>query len=90
MNPVFIYQSSVLLAAVSAILLPFATKYWELIVFSIAYGLSDGIFVATQCFILLSYVDAKRRTASFCITNLLDSLTTAAGPPIAGELSMNC
>ena len=56
-----------LLAWLSAFLLPFATKYG-------------------QCFILLSCVDAKRTTASFCINNVLYSFTAAAGGPIAGEL----
>ena len=64
----------------------FATKYGYLIVFSIVYGFSDGVFIASQCFILLSCVDAKRTTASFCINNVLYSFTAAAGGPIAGEL----
>ena len=57
-----------------------------LIVFSIVYGFSDGVFIASQCFILLSCVDAKRTTASFCINNVLYSFTAAADGPIAGEL----
>ena len=64
----------------------FATKYGNLIVFSIVYGFSDGVFIASQCFILLSCVDVKRTTASFCINNVLYSFTAAAGGPIAGEL----
>ena len=75
-----------LLASLSAFLLQFATKYGYLIVFSAVYGFSDGVFIASQCFILLSCVDAKRTTASFCINNVLYSFTAAAGGPIAGEL----
>ena len=75
-----------LLAGLSAFLLPFATKYWDFIAFSAVYGLSDGIFITTSCFIFLSCVDVKRRTASFYINNVLYSLTAAAGGPIAGEL----
>ena len=75
-----------LLASISAFLLQFATKYGYLIIFSAVYGFSDGVFIATQCFILLSCVDAKRTTASFCINNVLYSFTAAAGGPIAGEL----
>ena len=80
------HQASMLLASISAFLLQFATKYGYLIIFSAVYGLSDGVFIATQCFILLSCVDAKRTTASFCINNVLYSVTAAAGGPIAGEL----
>lgn len=87
-NPVYIYQVSMMLACISAFLLPFSTKYWQLIVFSVVYGLSDGIFITTQCFILLSCVDAKRVTASFCINNVIYSFAATAGGPIAGKLLM--
>lgn len=86
-NPVFVYQSSLFIGGVSALLLPSATKYWALVVFSCAYGLSDGIFIATQCYILLSCVDRKRVTASFCILNLVYSFSVATGGPIAGLMA---
>ena len=76
-----------LLAGLSAFALPSSTKYWHLIAFSVAYGLSDGVFIATTCYILLSCVDVQRITASFCINNLLYSFAAAAGGPIAGELA---
>ena len=85
-NPVFMYQASMLLASISAFLLQFATKYGYLIIFSAVYGFSDGVYVATQGFIFLSCVDAKRTTASFCINNVVHSFAAAAGGPIAGEL----
>ena len=85
-NPVFIYQSSLLLAGVSAFLLPFATKYWALVVFSVAFGLSDGMFITVHMLILLSCVDNKRVTASFCIVHTLYALVAAIGGPIAGKL----
>ena len=80
------YQAFVLLASISAFLLQSATKYGYLIIFSAVYGFSDGVFIATQGFILLSCADAKRTTASFCINNVIYSFTAAAGGPIAGEL----
>ena len=80
------YQAFMLLASISAFLLQSATKYGYLIIFSAVYGFSDGVFIATQGFILLSCVDAKRTTASFCINNVIYSFTAAAGGPIAGEL----
>ena len=85
-NPVYIYQVSMMLACVSVSLLPFSTKYWQLIVFSVVYGFSDGIFITTQCYMLLSCVDAKRITASFCINNVIYSFAATAGGPIAGKL----
>lgn len=87
MNPIFVYQSSLFIAGVSVLLLPLATKYWALVVFSCAYGISDGIFITTQCYILLSCVDKERATASFCILNLLYSFSAATGGPIAGLMA---
>ena len=85
-NPVYIYQASLLLAALSVFLLPFFTNYWHLIVFSVTYGLSDGAFVTSHNYILLSCVDDKRRTASFAITLVFYALAAAAGGPISGRL----
>ncbi|XP_068683362.1 monocarboxylate transporter 8-like [Montipora foliosa] len=86
-NPVHIYQLAMLIACVATFLLPFSTKYWHLILFSTAYGLSDGIFITTSCYILLSCVDTKKRTASFAIGNMIYSLSAAAGGPIAGLMA---
>ena len=74
-----------LLGGLSAFGLPFSS-YWHLIAFSVAYGLSDGAFIATSSYIMLSCVDGKRITASYCINNMLSSFAAAAGGPIAGEL----
>jgi len=75
-------------AGLAAFMLPFTTKYWSLIVFSVIYGFSDGIFITTLNFILLTVVDSKRTTAAFCINNVLYALSAAAGGPVAGELIM--
>ena len=85
-NPVYIYQASVLLAGLSTFLLPFSTKYWHLIAFSVAYGLSDGVFITIHNYILLSCVDAKRRTASFSINHVFYAMAATAGGPIAGRI----
>ena len=88
MNAVYVYQSSLLLAAICAFLLPFATKYEELIAFSCVYGLADGISITTHTFILLSCVDAKRRTAAFVMNNVLFAIPLAAGGPIIGKFTI--
>ena len=67
------------------LLLPYATKYWALVVFSCAYGTSDGVFLSTANYILLSCVDEKRKTAAFYIECLLYSFSVATGGPIAGK-----
>ena len=84
-NPVYIYQSCMLTASVASFLLPFTTKYWNLIAFSVIYGLSDGVFITIKCLILLTVVDSKRTTAAFCIHNVVYSFSAAAGGPVAGK-----
>ena len=81
----YIYQSGMVAAGLAAFMLHFTTEYWILIVFSVIYGLSDGVFATTQCYILLTIVDRKRTTAAFCIYNVLSSFPSAAGGPVAGE-----
>ena len=83
----YVYQSCMVTAGLAAFMLPFTTQYWSLIAFSFIYGFSDGIFITSQCFILLTVVDSKRTTAAFCINNLLYSFSAAAGGPIAGEFN---
>ena len=85
-NPVYIYQLCMVTAGIAAFLLPFTTKYWSLIAFSIVYGLSDGAFITIKCLILLTVVDSKRTTAAFCIHNVVYSFSAAAGGPVAGKL----
>ena len=88
-NPVYVYQSCMVTAGLAAFMLPFTTKYWILIAFSVIYGLSDGVFITSHNFFLLTVVDSKRTTAAFCITSMIYSLSAAAGGPAAGELILS-
>jgi len=69
----------------AAFMLHFTTEYKILIAFSVIYGLSDGVFVTTQCYILLTVVDSRKTTAAFCIYNIMSSIPSAAGGPVAGK-----
>ena len=80
-NPIFIHQASLL-----TFLLRFASNYWSLVLFSIVYGLSDGVFITGSLYIPMSCVDSKRKTAAFCTSCFFYSLGAVSGSPIAGEL----
>ena len=84
-NPIFIHQASLLTLSLCVFLLTFATDYWSLVLFSIVYGLSDGVFSTGSLYIPLSCVESKRKTASFCTSSFLYSLGAVSGSPIAGE-----
>ena len=45
-----------------------------------------AFYVTSHNYILLSFVDEKRRTASFAITLVFYALAAAAGGPISGRL----
>lgn len=85
-NPIFIHQASLLTLSLCVCLLPFSTSYWSLILFSIVYGFSDGVFITGSLYIPLSCVESKRKTASFCTSNFLYSLGAVSGSPIAGMI----
>ena len=84
-NPIFIHQASLLTLSLCVFLLQFATNYWSLVLFSIVYGFSDGVFSTGSVYIPLSCVDSKRKTASFSTNCFLYSFAVVSGSPIAGE-----
>ena len=85
-NPIFIHQASLLTLSLWVFLLRFVSNYWSLVLFSIVYGFSDGVFITGSLYIPMSCVDSKRKTAAFCNSCLFYSLGAASGSPIAGEL----
>ena len=85
-NPIFIHQASLLTLSLCVFLLRFASNYWSLVLFSIVYGLSDGVFITGSLYIPMSCVDSKRKTAAFCTSCFFYSLGAVSGSPIAGEL----
>ena len=84
-NPIFIHQASLLTLSLSVFLLQFTMNYWSLVLFSIVYGFSDGVFSTGSVYIPLSCVDSKRKTASFSTNCFLYSFAVVSGSPIAGE-----
>ena len=53
------------------------------VVFSGAYGTSDGILISTSCYILLSCVDKKKKRKNSFILYRMLALKAATGGPIA-------
>ena len=85
-NPIFIHQASLLTLSLCVFLLRFASNYWSLVLFSIVYGFSDGVFITGSLYIPMSCVDSNRKTAAFCTSCFFYSLGAVSGSPIAGEL----
>ena len=83
-NVLYVWQTAVVVAGLSTILVTLATTYIPLIVFAVIFGLSDGLFVCTEGYLFVSISPAK--TVSVIGWNmLLVSFFLACGPPLAGK-----
>lgn len=82
----YILQSVLLINGVSTILLTFAQKYEALVAYSVVFGLGDGVMASVFNILILTCVDPSRAASSFGYFLLIVSVTSLAGPPIAGGL----
>ena len=87
-NVIYIYQFGDLLIGLVIISLPLIKSYSGLQVFSVFYGVGDGIFTTTMNSLLVFSVDEERRAAGLGLGNMLLSLGIVAGPPFAGLRAM--
>lgn len=83
---IYIYQFGDLLIGLVIISLLLIRSYTGLQVFSVFYGVGDGIFTTTMNSLLVFSVDEELRAAGLGLGNMLLSLGIVAGPPVAGLL----
>lgn len=81
---IYIYQFGDLLIGLVIISLLLIRSYTGLQVFSVFYGVGDGIFTTTMNSLLVFRVDEELRAAGLGLGNMLLSLGIVAGPPVAG------
>ena len=84
----YILQSVLLINGVSTTLLTLAHKYEALVAYSVVFGFGDGVMASVFNILILTCVDPSRAASSFGYFLLIVSLTSLAGPPIAGGLIM--
>ena len=65
--------------------LPFMKSYAGILVFSVFYGVGDGVFVTTMNSLLMFTLDEKDRAAAVGLGSSLLSIGIAGGPPLAGK-----
>lgn len=80
----YILQSVLLINGVSTILLTLAQKYEALVAYSVVFGFGDGVMASVFNILILTCVDPSRAASSFGYFLLIVSVTSLAGPPIAG------
>ncbi|XP_031567571.1 monocarboxylate transporter 8-like isoform X2 [Actinia tenebrosa] len=82
-----VFQCSQLLDAFVHLTIPFANKYEHFVIVSVLYGCADGAFCTTLNHILLTYVRKPEQvSAAFGYGCIVNSMTIAAGAPLAGIL----
>ena len=85
----YILQGVLLINGVSTILLTLAQKYEALVAYSVVFGFCDGVMASVFNILILTCVDPSRATSSFGYFLFIVSVTSLAGPPIAGGLIMS-
>jgi MFS family permease len=85
-KPRYVQQAGVILSGISTILLTFAVNYTHLIIFSLFYGIADGAFRVSVNILFMNTVDIPRKPSAFGQANMIMSVSSAAGPALAGKL----
>ena len=84
-DPRLLFQVGGFVSAVSVFLFTLECSYSLLVLFSLLYGLGQGIIVTTSNLTFLTCVDNKRRASAFGLANCLSSLAILSSPPLAGK-----
>lgn len=86
-NPIFVYMFGLILDGSCVIILSLAKNYIYLVVFSILYGIADGLVIGSFNFIILNCVEPSKRASAFGVAGLFYGCTLAGGPPLAGFIA---
>ncbi|XP_068730762.1 monocarboxylate transporter 10-like [Montipora capricornis] len=86
-NPVHVYMLGLVLDGSSVVFLSQAKNYVYLVVFSIFYGLADGLSIGSFNLIILNCVEPSKRASAFGMSGLFYGTTIATGPPLAGFMT---
>lgn len=81
-----VLEASVVLTAITFLVLPYLRNYGLMVIFAVSYGSIDGLFTASTNIMALScFVNPEKRASSFGIIMLCASLFLGSAPPLAGK-----
>ncbi|EDO40165.1 predicted protein, partial [Nematostella vectensis] len=83
-KPRHVNQAAAVLSGVVTILLTLASTFTFLAVLAVAYGVADGAYKVTINILFINSVDLKRGPSAFGQAQMVTSLSSVAGPAIAG------
>lgn len=88
-NPVYVFMFGLIIDGSSQIYLSQAKAYTDLIVFSLLYGMADGVVFGTFYICILNSVEASRKAAAFGLSALCYAPIIATGPALAGMCNLS-
>ncbi|XP_073255189.1 monocarboxylate transporter 13-like [Porites lutea] len=86
-QPRWIFQISLFLAGLIAILMTLFHSYYELLVCFIFFGMMDGAATSSLCILALFTVSPEERAQGFGFFQFCVGLSLASGPPFGGFLA---
>ena len=88
-NRMYLYQTALLVMAVTTTLCPLATTYYWLVVYTLLFGIFDGAFVSLIAVLTGDVVGHHRLSSALGFLYLVFSVPIMTGSLIAGMISSN-
>ena len=85
-QPRWIFQISLFLAGLIAVLVTLFHSYYELLVCFIFFGMMDGAATSSVCILALFTVSPEERAQGFGFFQFCVGLSLASGPPFGGTV----
>lgn len=89
LDNLYILQSVLLVNGVSTVLLTLAQKYEALVAYAVVFGFGDGVMASVFNILILTCVNPSKAASAFGYFLLIASVTSLAGPPISGGLTIS-
>ena len=84
-HPRVFFHLGIALSGLSTLLLPLVTSYPLLFLYSVVYGVSDGMMCCGVMVLILSCLPQSEAPAGFGLFQCVVSLAYAGGPPLGGK-----
>ena len=85
-----VFQMSIAILGIMFLLLPVLSSYRLLVIFSLLFGVGDGLLVtSTNVSALKCFKDPVKKTSGYGILMLFTSVAFGVGPPLSGMLLGN-
>lgn len=87
-SPTGLLVACMLVNGIATILLPLATNYLLLLLYSILYGICDAGFVAVGDIMIINCVSQEKRASAYGLYFMLLAVFSVPGPPLAGKTAL--